>query len=113
MVERPAGEVAAAQGIAAVLAAERDARDAVAAARVAAAEIVAAGRARARTILERGEQRLTRARERVEGRVAGRIAVLEEKAERLQGPVEVDDATLQRLAGAVQRLAAELTGGEA
>jgi len=88
MVERPAGEVAAAQGIAAVLAAERDARDAVAAARVAAAEIVAAGRARARTILERGEQRLTRARERVEGRVAGRIAALEEKAERLQGPEE-------------------------
>jgi len=97
--------------IEAVLAEERRARDAVAAAQAEAEEIVAAGRARARVILSRGEARLTRARERVEARVAGRVAALEEKAQRLRGPVELDDATRQRLSGAVVRLAAELTGG--
>lgn len=113
MVEGAGVEVAVAARIAAVLAAERQAGAAVATARAEAEAIVAAGRARARAILGRGEARLTAARGRVERRVAGRVAALEEKAQRLQGPVEVDDATRRRLAGAVQRLAAELTGGEA
>jgi len=104
-------EVAAVARIAAVLAEERRAREAVADAEAEAAAIVAAARARARAVLARGEARLTRARAGVEARVAGRVAALEERAQRLQGPVAVDDATLGRLESAVARLAAELTGG--
>lgn len=112
MAERPAVDLAVAAQIEAVLAEEQRALAEVTAARVDAEQIVAAGRTRARAILARGEQRLTAVRARMERRVAARVAALEAKAQQLQGPVVLDAATGARLARAVARLAAELTGGE-
>ncbi len=112
VAERPAVDLAVAARIEAVLAEEQRALAAVAAARAEAEQMVAAGRARARAILARGEQRLTAAREGMERRVEARVAALEARAQQLQGPVALDAGTGARLARAVRRLAAELTGGE-
>jgi vacuolar-type H+-ATPase subunit H len=94
-----------------VLAAERQAREAVAECRTRGEAIRDLGRARAQHIRARAEERIVALHARSDATVARTVAVIAEEARSLAGPVEPDDAQIARLDLAIATLAAELTGG--
>lgn len=105
----PDREVEAA--IARVLAAERESQEAIAAAHAEAAAIAERSRAGVRALAEHTQRRMRRLRAAFERRTGAELASLQMQAEALaapQPPAADDDA---RVAGAVARLVAELTGG--
>ena len=107
-LERPGDEAAMAR----VLAAERKGREALEQSRREAAHILHDARAAAKAISARAARRTANVRAAMERRLAARLAeiVAQERVALLAG--ELDPAARASLALAIDRLAAELTGGE-
>jgi hypothetical protein len=109
---RPAeSEVEAA--IARVVAAEQSAKASIAAAREDAAAMAEQSRAAARALAERTQQRIRRLRAAFEERVDAEVAALQAQGRALAGDDAPDAAEVERVAGAVAALAAQLTGAPA
>jgi len=94
-----------------VLAAERQAREAVAECRSRGEAIRDLGRARAQHIRARAEERIAALHTRSDATVGRTVAALAAEARSLAGPGEPDEAQFGRLDLAVATLAAELTEG--
>jgi hypothetical protein len=99
------------RAIARVLEAERSALAAIDEARQDAAARSERARALTRAIAERTERRIGRVRERFEQDIAGEVAALDRTAVALELRYEVNSADSAQLVHAVERVAAELTGG--
>jgi hypothetical protein len=95
-----------------VLAAEQRARESVARARAAAEAQLAQTRLRARAIEQRADARVTKLRAACQRWAAARSAELNQQAAALRNAPAEDAERRERLAEAVARLAAELSGGE-
>jgi len=111
MVE-PVPAIPAVEGaIARVLAAERDAREALARARRDADALEERARADARALAERTERRIRATRAAYEARVSDEVAAIDAQAAAQDaiGPLSPDD--LSGLERALEALAAELVGG--
>jgi creatinine amidohydrolase/Fe(II)-dependent formamide hydrolase-like protein len=96
--------------IARVLAAERDARDAIAAGEREAEALRAATRTREKRIAERAAQRIAAIRAGMAAKLAGRLAAIEAEAVAPDPEAARDEAARARLEAAVERLADELSG---
>ncbi len=103
------GEAAAA-AFAQVLAAQRQAEEAVAACQVQAAERVAAAHAQQRELSASTERRIGAWQKRLHARAARLIAELERQQSAKLAIDEPDEATLVRISSAVAALASELVG---
>jgi len=95
-----------------VLAAEQKAREAVAQARRSASARLADARIRSLRIEQRADERASRIRAACQHWVAQRSDELNKQAQALRDAPAHDSARHERLADAVARLAAELSGGE-
>ena len=111
-VEALPSEAAVEGAIARVLAAERDAHDAVAQATREADALNEKARADARALAERTERRIQAARGAYERRVSAEVAAIDAQAasQDVQQPLTADD--WRRLERALEILAAEMTGGD-
>jgi len=95
-----------------VLAAEQQAREAIARARESANARLADARIRSLRIEQRADERASKIRAACQHWVAQRSAELNKEAQALRDAPAQDTARHERLADAVARLAAELSGGE-
>jgi hypothetical protein len=111
-VEALPSETAVEAAITRVLAAERDAHEAVARATRDADALNEKARAEARALAERTERRIQAARAAYERRVSAEVAAIDAQAasQDVQQALSADD--WQRLERALETLAAELTGGD-
>ena len=98
--------------IARVLAAERDAREAVARATRDADALNEKARADARALADRTERRIRSVRAAYERKVAAEIAAIDAQAASQDERQALSAEDLQRLERALGALAAELTGGD-
>jgi vacuolar-type H+-ATPase subunit H len=96
-----------------VLAAERDAAQAVERCRREAQVLVEQGRQRARRVLDRAEARIARAHATSDRSLEMRLAEIRAASASLAGRPLVEEADLARVQDAVPRLAAELSSGGA
>ena len=103
--ERPGDEAAMAR----VLAAESKARDALESSRREAARTLHEARTTSKAIAATAARRISAVRSAMERRLAERLAILETQERAALASGEVDAAERERLAHAVERLAAELT----
>lgn len=103
------GEAAAA-AFAQVLAAERQAEEAVAACQEQAAQRLAAAEAQQRELSASTEQRISAWQTRLHAKATRLIAELEQQQAAKLAIDEPDEATLARISGAVAALASELVG---
>jgi hypothetical protein len=94
-----------------VLAAEAAARESVALAHAEAGHTGERSRAAVRALAERTELRVRRLRAAFERAADAEVAALQSQAETLSRPTEPDSGDVFRIAQAVARLAAQLTGG--
>ena len=94
-----------------VLEAERATRESIARAQAQAAEFIVAAREKARRINERTDARVSNLRAACQRRILQRTTELQCATEALQCTPFEQDERYQRLADAVARLAAALTGG--
>mgnify|MGYP005812956085 CR=1 FL=1 len=92
-----------------VLVAEQAAREAAARCAVDADECVSRARNAALRIAERAALRSARVHALAQQRLAARLAEIEAQRSRLEQSGPTDDASLQKLQGVVEQLAAELT----
>jgi vacuolar-type H+-ATPase subunit H len=99
------------QAIVRVLHAEQSAREAVAQCAVDAELMRQDARARARAIAERAAERVTRAHQWTDAALRSEVARLNEQRAALQQPAPPDPEEPARVARALDRLSAELTGG--
>ncbi len=109
--EPPAPERAVEAAMAQVLAAEAAARESVALAHAEAGHTGERSRAAVRALAERTELRVRRLRAAFERAADAEVAALQSQAETLSRPTEPDSGDVFRIAQAVARLAAQLTGG--
>jgi len=98
--------------IAHVLDAEQRAREAIARCTQEAAALIADARDRARQIQARTDARMSRLRTRIERQAVDETAVWRERARELHARENDPDPRASRLAAAIARLAAALTGEE-
>jgi hypothetical protein len=111
--EKPGGPgEAAAEAFARVLDAERAADEAVAACRRQAEGQLVAAHTMIGQLSERVAARVATWQERRSAALDGELADLERRTLQAGAPVELDATAMDRLAAAVVRLAAELTGDE-
>lgn len=106
--ERPGDEAAMAR----VLAAERKAREALEQSRREAAHILHEARAASKAVSARAARRVGAVRAAMERRLAVRLAELDAHEREALAAGGLDPQARARLARAIERLAAELTGGE-
>ena len=107
--ERPSDEAAMAQ----VLAAEREARDALERSRREAARMLHEARASSKAIAANAARRIGAVRAAMERRLAESLASVESQQRAALAAGGLEAAERERLAQAVERLAAELTEEEA
>jgi vacuolar-type H+-ATPase subunit H len=98
------------QAIVRVLDAEQSARDAVAQCAVDAEFLRQEAKARARAIAERAAERVARAHQWTDAALRSEIARLNQQRAALQQPAQPDPDEPTRVARALDRLSAELTG---
>jgi hypothetical protein len=110
VIESPPLDAAAEAAIGKVLAAEREARDAVQACRHASEAITTQAQLAARRITERCERRLANARVALEQSVAATVAALDADAPQMEIPQQFSAEEIAAINRAVQALAEELTG---
>lgn len=108
--ERGASNELAEAAIVRVLAAERDARDAVERALLDVHRIAEAARAEARSLAERTERRIRIVVAAFERELAARVAAIDAEADQLDSPQPLTADELGALRRAVGALARELTG---
>lgn len=105
-----AGNDPAAQAMAKVLRAERDAREAIERAQAEAHQIAEAARASARAVAERTERRIRAVVGAFERELAARLGEIETEAATSAKPHDLNEAELTALGRAVDALARSLTG---
>jgi hypothetical protein len=110
VTESPPLDGAAEAAIGRVLAAEREARDAVQACRHASEAITVQAQLAARRITERCEQRLANARVALERSVAAAVAALDADTPQMEIPQQLSAEEIAAIDRAVRALAEELTG---
>ena len=99
------------QAIVRVLQAEQSARAAVTECTAEAERLRQHARARARVIAERAAERVARVHDRTEAALRAEVERLNRQRAALQQPTPPDPDEPTRLTRAIERLAAELTGG--
>jgi hypothetical protein len=110
MADKGAANDAAQASIARVLAAERDAREAIARARIEVDAIAEGARSASRALAERTERRIRAIVNTFERDTAARVAAIDAEADRLDSPQPLDSEELAALQRAVQALARDLIG---
>ena len=111
VADKGASRDAGQASIARVLAAERDAREAVERARQEVDQIAEGARAASRAVAERTERRIRAIVSAFERETASRVAEIDAEADRLDSPQPLNAEELAALQRAVQSLARELIGG--
>jgi chromosome segregation ATPase len=111
VADKGASRDAGQASIARVLAAERDAREAIERAQLEVGEIAEGARSASRALAERAERRIRAIVNAFERETASRVAAIDAEADRLDSPQPLNADELAALQRAVQSLARDLIGG--